>query len=461
MGAGARLDMDGLAGNMVDVTLVFSGGLTTTVGTITVPPIVSAAAIAATPDRTHTRLVFFHAIDPTVRDSRDGFTDREAYQLSAAIPSEAAPIIATSEAIALRLPVAMIPDGVPKLVSAGYALSAYVPASDYSSTASRHRQLWLQVADKPGDGDRLFARMLAYAPDPLLYNDPSLRFQQPGADPPLKLDPELLRAITPAQPTDTDGLEAMVELSASPDDPVTFLLPLPEGLTENDARLFGMWTYELRYGHKDPWSLAHARYSRPLRVTGVQHPAPELPLVASWQLVTLPFEIPILAGGFSLTDWQVVATAPYATPVSTDGSRVGGGIPLTVIGFLLYAQALQADGSSYRNVLLRHQGATPIDPRDTTMGFVYDYGQAVFAQSDIFADLDAAGLPRNAPLSILAVEFYPPGGLGIEGGNAQFPGVIQRRFDAASTVLDPFDSANFGVRRIVRTSCLQKVEPYC
>ncbi|MGB8520936.1 MAG: hypothetical protein WCD38_12320, partial [Candidatus Tumulicola sp.] len=127
----------------------------------------------------------------------------------------------------------------------------------------------------------------------------------------------------------------------------------------------------------------------------------------------------------------------------------------------LYAQALQADGSSYRNVLLRHQGATPIDPRDTTMGFVYDYGQAVFAQSDIFADLDAAGLPRNAPLSILAVEFYPPGGLGIEGGNAQFPGVIQRRFDAASTVLDPFDSANFGVRRIVRTSCLQKVEPYC
>ena len=464
---------DGLADDMVQVNLVPASGLApTAVGTITVPRIASAQAIAPTPDRGRTRLVFFHAIDPAIVDPRDGFTNRDAYQLSVAIPSEApTPIALTSDALPLRLPVATIPAGIPKLMSAGYALSAYTPTADYSATAARDRQLWLEVAEKPGDGNRLFARVLAYAPDPLLYNDAILRIQQPGEDPPLKLDPELIRAITPGQPTDTDGLEAMFELHASPDDPLKFLLPLPDGVDENDARLFGMWTYELRYGHKDPWSLAHARYSRPLRVTGVQHPAPQLPLVASWQLVAgfVPGPPPPLPSGIVGVDlsreeialatrrahvsvigrntWQIVAMAPYATPVLADGSDAGNGIPLTTIGFLLYAQAIQADASGYRNVLLRHQGAMPVDPRDTAPGFVYDYGRAVFAQSDIEQDLAAAGLPANAPLSTIAVEFYAPGGLGVEGGNPQFLAMSHQRFAATSPAFDPFDPQNFGARR--------------
>ena len=110
----------------------------------------------------------------------------------------------------------------------------------------------------------------------------------------------------------------MVELTLSDDDPSTFLLPLPPGAPEHDARLFGLWTYEFRFGHKDPWSLAHARDSRPLRVTGVQHPAPELPCVAAWRRLDLyvpgPLPVPVpmpTAGGVKTvvaTDWAIVAT---------------------------------------------------------------------------------------------------------------------------------------------------------
>jgi hypothetical protein len=458
---------DGLTGGAVNVGLVHAGppAAETLIGQIVVPRIASAQAIEATPDRKRTRLVFFQAIDPAIADPRDGFTNRDAYRLSAWVPADApAPLQRTSDAIALRLPVATIPAGIPKLASAGYALSAYAPAADYSSTPARHRQLWLEITEPPAKGDRLFARVLAYAPDPLLYADPMLRAQQPGEDPPLKLDPELVRVITSGQPRDEDGLEAMVELHASPDDPLKFLLPLPDGVAEADARLFGMWTYELRYGHEEPWSLAHARFGRPLRVTGVQHPAPELPAVAAWQRVVTHPAVPQPNGHvitLTRTTWQVVATAPYATPVLADGRRVGTGLPLTTIGFLLYAQAIQADGSGYRNVLLAHQGAVPVQPRDTPGGFVYDYGSAVFTQSNIEQYLAAAALPGDAPLSIVAVEFYAPGGVVATLGNDFAARGAAVNVFAASQGFDPFDPPNFGRRRIVRTSPLVKVEPYC
>jgi hypothetical protein len=364
-----------------------------------------------------------------------------------------------SDSVRVRLPVATIPTGIPKLASAGYALSPYQPAEDYSSTTPRHRQLWLEVAAQPDDGDGLFARLLAYAPDPLLYSDPTLRVTPPGTPPALALDPELLRVITPGQSRDDDGLEAMIELHPSKDDPLKFLLPLPDGVAEDDPRLFGMWTYELRYGHKKRWSLAHARFSRPLQVTGVQHPAPPLPCIAAWQLRNPPVMAP--AGTSAVTTaqktrWQIAATAPYATPVLADGRRVGMGFPLTTIGFLLYAQAIQADGSTFRNVLLEHRGSTPVNPRQTPQGLLFDYASATFTEDEIGLILADLGFAQDAPLSIIAVEFYAAG-----GSVAKLASDYNREALSVFAVFDPFDPPNFGKRRILRTSPLTKVEPYC
>jgi hypothetical protein len=157
--------------------------------------------------------------------------------------------------------------------------------------------------------------------------------------------------------------------------------------------------------------------------------------------------------------WKVVANAAYATPVLADGSRAGAGAPFTSIGFLLYAQAEQADGSTYRNILVAHQGAKPVNPRETREGFVFQFGSAEFQEQDICQTLKEAGLLADAPLSVLAVEFYPPGGSVAQG-------VFPEQGDPAGTgatgaAFDPFDPENFGKRRILRTSTLTKIAPYC
>ena len=157
---------DGLADGVIHVETVPGGsGAGDEVGTIPVPRIASPESISVTPDRTRTRLVFLHAIDPTVVDIHDGFTARDPYRFSANLAVEGgATVVARSDADGVRLPVAVIPAGVPQLASAGYALSEYVAATDYSSTGSRHRQLWLEFASPPEPGDRLFARLLTYTP---------------------------------------------------------------------------------------------------------------------------------------------------------------------------------------------------------------------------------------------------------------------------------------------------------
>jgi hypothetical protein len=472
---------DGLQGDLVTVQ---RGG--TPAGTITVPRIASAQSLAAAPDRTATRLVFLDGVDPAVPDPADGFTDRPAYQVTAAIPEDGGGLItAASAAVALRLPVVVPPSGTPQLVSAGYALSPYQPAADYSATSPRTRNLWLQLESPPAHSDALFARVLAYAPDPLLYVEQDLLSAPPPAEPALPLDPEAIRLITPGQPRDDDGLEAMTQLTAAAGDPRAFLLPLPADVLPDDPRLFGLWTYELRFGHVAPWSTAHGRFGRPLRVTGVQHPAPSLPCAASWRLVQtrLPIDrpaspapaLPALVppgparpapgppgpapGGGIIIErtYSLVATAPYATPV-LDGRRVGDGFPRTVIGFLVYAQARQADGSGQRNILLAHQGATPV----IAQGRV-DYGTAEFAQADVETAATGLGLPADAPISALAVEFYPPGGSTGEAYLSRLLGgaVADGPAPGERAAPDPFDPALLGRLRILRTSPLVAVQPVC
>jgi hypothetical protein len=205
-----------------------------------------------------------------------------------------------------------------------------------------------------------------------------------------------------------------------------------------------MWTYELRFGHVDPWSTAHGRFGRPLRVTGVQHPAPAAPCAAVWR--------PQPTTGRPPND--LVASAAYAAPV-LDGRQVGDGIPRTVLGFLVYAQGQQADASGQRNVLLAHHGADLVFEQGRV-----DYGTTVFVDQEISTALRGLGLPESSPLSVLAVEFYGAGGsVGAEYRSDQF-----RRSGAAPVTIrgiDPFDGDFFGSRRILRTSPLVRVEPVC
>src|SRR4029453_9680175 len=96
---------------------------------------------------------------------------------------------------------------------------------------------------------------------------------------PLPIDPEPVRVILPGQLTDENGLNAMQRLIPENDPSGSrYLIPLPAGMNPDSPELFGMFTYEFRIGHDERrWSTARGRFGPPLRVTGIQHPAPGLP----------------------------------------------------------------------------------------------------------------------------------------------------------------------------------------
>ncbi|WP_345408484.1 hypothetical protein [Nonomuraea salmonea] len=283
-------------------------------------------------DRSRTEVVFFDAIDPTPEPG--AFPDEMSVGYKVHSRFREAPAQADQDlAWTLRLPVATAPTQTPRLRSAGVALSPYVPAPDYSSTEQRQRRLWLEFDEPPLDPlDRLYARVLAYAPDPMLLDD-QVSVPDPQ-EPPLPVDPEQLRIIVPGQPADDAGLGIMQELVASDLSPNHFILPLPQGLDQNAEELFGFFVYEVRVGHnRDRWCTAQGRYGPPLRVSGVQHPAP--PLTCTVVRVKE----------------RVMAAAPYAAPL-IDGWSQRPNRPKTELWGLLYTRVLQADGASFRNVLL-------------------------------------------------------------------------------------------------------------
>jgi hypothetical protein len=344
-------------------------------------------------DRSSTTLIFFDAVDP--KPSTGSFP-AELNLSYTVTPIFTAPPVRQDPVLqlALHLPIAARPMQTPQLASAGIALSPYVPAADYSATTSRQRALWLEFAEPVSDpDDTYFARVLTYAPDQMLTGAP---FADPGGidpppKPPLSIDPELIRTIVPGQSDDRAGLGAMQALIPS-NSPLHFMLPLPPGLAVDAPELFGFFVYELRVGHQKNWSTAQARFGPPLRVAGVQHPAPPLLCVVSGQ----PTKIGV--------------TAPYATPVFAGRNLLR--IPTTQLWALLYAQVTQADGASQRNVLLDHQPLRFVegDPEFPPLG--RGMGQKSWRRSDIERLLAALALPPNAPLSVLVVEMLPDlGGL--------------------------------------------------
>jgi hypothetical protein len=403
------------------------------VGTVDLPRVVNRNALVNA-NRARVELIFFDAIDPKPQPGTFPEEIEVSYRIEpvfrtppAKRPDEMKPD--------LRLPITTPPAQTAKLVSAGLALTPFASDERYASTSQRRRMLWLEFDRPPDDKhDRYYGRVLASSPDPMLVSpllSPADGPPEPP-EPPLPIDPEAIRVIVPEQSADDCGLDAMQELLRSPDieGAVHYLVPLPDGMDETSLELFGFFTYELRVGHNaDRWSTCHGRFGPPLRVTGVQHPMP--PLVCQ----------------VSRAKDRIEVRAPFATPV-VHGVPVRPIEPRTDMWVLLYAQVLQVDGKSWRNVLMTQVRAERLGPRQNEMPrplTALEFASARFTQDTIDPLLATLGLPANAPLSVLAVELIPETVLG-------------SRVDPPRR--DPLHES-LGEVRVLRTSPLVPVPPVC
>lgn len=375
--------------------------------------------------REYTRIVFIDVVDMQPPAGSMPDTLMVQYLVEPSFRKDAdgnTPVAdAAFETPELTLPTTVNPVQVPKLVGAGMALSPYVRDHAYSATEPRRRYLWLEFDRKPDDpDDDLFCRVLAYAPDQLLSNNaPSLMVL--NDEPPLPVDPEYVRVVTPESADEHSGLNAMQKLEKSIDaDRHFYLLPLPAGLHPESPELFGMFTCEFRYGHSDRiWSTAQGRFGRKLRVTGLQHPAPNLSCTVT------------------RSEQKICVSAPYAKAVA-NGRNVTADPPRTSLWCLLYAQVRQADGLDNRNILLgqtelhlpdlkllqadfrrritnakrRKQldlarslqlELSQILSRDKEIG---RHGYGCWSGKEVKAMLELYGLPFDSSLSVLCVEVY-------------------------------------------------------
>ena len=253
-------------------------------------------------------------------------------------------------------------------------------------------------------------------------------------EPPLPVSPELIRTVAPGQSNDLAGMNKMQQLIASPASNRHYLLPLPRGLNPESAELFGFFVYELRVGHDGSrWCTAQSRFGRRLRVAGVQHPAPQLRCMVTRTAAT-----------------GITVVAPYATPMFNH-QNLRPAFPKTQLIALLYAQVLQADGQSWRNILLSRAQAVPYAPQrpeSERLNPALTPGIAQFQpDNDILFKLGILGLPLDSALSVVAVEVLPE-------PQATNPAATVDQFD------DPL-GADLGQVRILRTSPLTPVPEIC
>jgi hypothetical protein len=362
------------------------------VGSIQLSRALSAAAIADVPadaraaQRQFTDIYFFDACDPKPPSGAFPTELTFAYRLVAAFKG-AGPGPAPETLPELLVPVTTPPTQTPKLVSAGIALSPFVSAPDYVSTEQRTRALWLEFEAPPADPDDAYVvRVLADAPDPMLIAEDMPEAQEA----PLPVDPEWMRLIVPGQPRDTNGLNAMRGLATSTPDGRHWIVPLPEGVSAASPELFGFYTYEIRLGHTDArWSSAQGRHGPALRVTGVQHPAPPLVCQAA------------------RTEQAILIRAPFATPVA-QGRNLRPRFPKTELWAVLYARVRQADGVSWRNLVLGNVELTRVEFANLDPGIdaAVLFGEGAFPIAIVQDLLRRVGLPANGPLTALAVELF-------------------------------------------------------
>ncbi len=431
----------------------------------------------ASPEREYTRLVFLDAVDPQWAPPAPGqpadvrFPDLVNVQYSVEPRFKTPPLpMAAEPTLSLTLPVTSPPAQVPRIVAAGLALSEYQRNEAYSSTEPRRRHLWLEFEQPPADpNDSYFIRLLGYAPDPMLSDNRGETIVPPE-EPPLAIDAEHVRSISPGQSDDAAGLSAMVPLTPG-SSPRHFLVPLPPGLAPDRAEMFGFFTYELRVGHLGIWSTAQGRFGRPLRSTGVQHPAPTLFCTATRSAEGL------------------IVEAPYATAV-LNGKNVTARPPRTQLWALLYAQVRQADDKDWRNVLLDDRQLMPRPRRRDLTKAMFGQESGSFenrdatpfaltgwASKEIADMLRALGLPTDSSLSVLCAEMMPTmASFGArtdrQGVAANADGLSAQAFDAQAGVGDALAgmvdddqvrplSQGLGHFRILRTSPLTAVPDVC
>ncbi len=372
-------------------------------------------------ERGYIRLVFLDAFTPPVGQDGLPYEVGVEYRMQLFFEGGAS----TLQTVASRLPVATRPRQVPKVVAAGLALTEYRPNEEYSATGSRVKRLWLEFDAPLADPrDAYFVRAVYQTPDPMLLPD-----WEPVRDPEVlesvPLDPEPARVITPGQPQDLSGLNAMQRLDPSGNSDRHFLVPLPPNTDPASPELFSFFTYEIRVGHgpgtpADPfWSTAQARFGEAMTLEGVQHPPPE-----SVCSVTV-------GPGRAIT-----ARAPFATPY-LGLKQVTPWQPNTEIWFVLYARLLQADGASWRNVQLdirpgrkaRKRQSVPMAPQ----------AEGRWTDQEVRDALARAGLDPETPLTVLAVESLP---------------------EPNGSFTDPL-RGDLGQVRVLRTSPLASVEEDC
>jgi len=352
------------------------------------------------PDRSQTYICFLDAVEPKPKDA-GGFPEEimVSYRLAPKFKSVPNAVNVQTDnftPLQLHLPMTGKPAQVPRIVSAGIAQSKYVSNEVYSSTEPRRRYLWIEFEEPlQNKNDAYFIRLLAYSPDPLLAKWNFDMFKAPE-EPTLPINPEPVRIISPLHTDDKSGLNAMQELTPADKSKVHFLVPLPPGLHASSAELFGFLTYEIRIGHKKGWSTAQARFGRPLRTTGVQHPPPQLFCIVN------------------RNEKHIMVTAPYAQTVF-NGADVTSNPPRTQLWALLYAQVRRADGKAYRNILLDDQLFVRQRPKMNPAGQVIvdintdavQYGITGWKNKDVEKILQDYGLPIDSALSVLVVEMLP------------------------------------------------------
>lgn len=382
--------------------------------------------------REYTRIVMIDAVDNKPAEGQFPETIEVQYMVEPQFRQGHTPLSdAAFETQAIELPTTFNPSQTPKLIGAGVALSPYNRNEKYSATEARTRYLWLEFDKAPKDKrDALFCRVLAYSPDQLISNNHPSLMDLPN-EKPLSLNPEYIRVVTPESGHDHAGLDAMQKMEKSIDtDRHYYILPLPPGLHHESPELFGMFTYEFRYGHTDKlWSTAQGRFGRALRVSGLQHPAPTLICL------------------LNRNEKVISVNSPYATAVY-NGKNVTASPPHTSIWALLYAQVKQADGLDYRNILLNEMELKPLPQKsekemipaiqhslEEKNKYLKEKGlptvnitnelvsQNAFQQiawekesskqafgvwknSDVRQMLDLYGLPRDSSLSVLCVEVF-------------------------------------------------------
>ncbi len=301
----------------------------------------------------------------------------------------------------LHLPITTAPSQIPKVVSAGLAMSQYKRDENYANTEVRERYLWVEFeAPIQNPRDAFFGRITGYSPDPLLaeWTEDWMSPQEPPA---LAIEPEPRRIISPGHSDDQAGLNAMQQLIPANDSQRHFLVPLPQGLHPESPELFGFFTYEFRVGHLEGWSTAQGRFGRAQVYKGIQHPLPQL------------YHQP------SRDEKQIQVTAHYAEAVF-DGRNVTAQPSRTQLWALLYAQVRTADASDNRNILLQDRLMQPVQKRkfDAQTGMFINpveetiniqQAQMAWSNAEVANLLKKYGLHANSPLSVLCVEILPNG----------------------------------------------------